>query len=448
MRIAVFGLGYVGSVSAACLANEGHTVVGVDPNVDKVEQINAGVSPVLEPMVPEYLATAVADGRIRATTSAAEAVAETDISLLCVGTPSRANGDIDLRYIEQVAAEIGTALADLDHTHTVVIRSTVMPGTADRVAAVLTETSGRVEGETVFVGNNPEFLREGQGVADFVNPPLILIGADDDHTATMIEALYEGIPAVGEDGSPAAERLVEPRRLAEMVKYANNSWHATKVTYANEIGAVSRAMGIDGTRVMEILCADTKLNISTAYLRPGFAFGGSCLPKDVRALNHAAKVRDVSVPLLGSLLLSNSIQVQRVVDQLVEWGPQRIGFFGLAFKAGTDDLRESPLVEVVERMVGKGNEVSIHDADVSAPDLIGGNAAFIEREIPHLSSVLRDDPAHVVAECDVLVISKVTPATLAALADRPAGTRVIDLVRLPVEVRSGIDAADYVGVAW
>ncbi len=439
MRIAVFGLGYVGSVSAACLANQGHTVVGVDPNTDKVAQINAGVSPVLEPMVPEYLAEAVADGRIRATTSAADAVAETDISLLCVGTPSRANGDIDLRYIEQVAAEIGTALAGLDHAHTVVIRSTVMPGTADRVAEILTETSGRVEGETVFVGNNPEFLREGQGVADFINPPLILIGADDEHTAGMIGALYDGIEA---------ERLVERRRLAEMVKYANNSWHATKVTYANEIGAVSRAMGIDGTRVMEILCADTKLNISKAYMRPGFAFGGSCLPKDVRALNHAAKVRDVSVPLLGSLLTSNSIQIQRILDQLVDWSPQRVGFFGLAFKAGTDDLRESPLVEVVERMVGKGFEISIHDADVSAPDLIGGNAAFIEREIPHLASVLRDAPADVVAECDVLVISKVTPATLEALAARPAGTKVIDLVRLPDDVRGAIDATDYLGVAW
>ena len=439
MRIAVFGLGYVGSVSAACLANEGHTVVGVDPNTDKVDQINAGVSPVLEPMVPEYLAAAVADGRIRATTSAAEAVAETDISLLCVGTPSRANGDIELRYIEQVAAEIGTALADLDHDHTVVIRSTVMPGTADRVAAILTETSGRVEGETVFVGNNPEFLREGQGVADFVNPPLILIGADDTHTAEMIEALYDGIQA---------ERLVEQRRLAEMVKYANNSWHATKVTYANEIGAVSRAMGIDGTRVMEILCADTKLNISPAYMRPGFAFGGSCLPKDVRALTHAAKVRDVSVPLLGSLLISNSIQVQRVIDQLVEWGPTTIGFFGLAFKAGTDDLRESPLVEVVERVLGKGFAVSIHDADVSAPDLIGGNAAFIEREIPHLSSVLREDPAAVVVESDVIVISKATPATLDALASLRPGTKVVDLVRLPAELRAAIPAGDYLGVAW
>ncbi len=439
MRIAVFGLGYVGSVSAACLANEGHTVVGVDPNTDKVDQINAGVSPVLEPMVPEYLAAAVADGRIRATTSAADAVAETDISLLCVGTPSRANGDIDLRYIEQVAAEIGTALAGLDHTHTVVIRSTVMPGTADRVAEILTETSGRVEGETVFVGNNPEFLREGQGVADFVNPPLILIGADDTHTAEMIEALYDGIQA---------ERLVEQRRLAEMVKYANNSWHATKVTYANEIGAVSRAMGIDGTRVMEILCADTKLNISPAYMRPGFAFGGSCLPKDVRALTHAAKIRDVSVPLLGSLLISNSIQVQRVIDQLVEWGPSTIGFFGLAFKAGTDDLRESPLVEVVERVLGKGFAVSIHDADVSAPDLIGGNAAFIEREIPHLSSVLRDEPAAVVAESDVIVISKITPAALDALATRRPGTKVIDLVRLPDAVRTAVPAEDYLGVAW
>lgn len=439
MRIAVFGLGYVGSVSAACLANAGHTVIGVDPNIDKVGMVNAGESPVLEPLVPEYLAEGVATGRVRATMDAAEAVAETELSLLCVGTPSRPNGEIDLRYIEMVAAEIGAALAGSDHAHTVIIRSTVMPGTAERVGEILEESSGRRLGDGIAVGVNPEFLREGQGVADFLAPPLILIGADDPETGRLAAELYDGIDA---------ELLIEPTRLAEMVKYANNSWHATKVTYANEIGTIARAMNIDGARVMEILCADTKLNISPAYMRPGFAFGGSCLPKDVRAITHAAKSRDVSVPLLSSLLNSNAIQIQRVVDQLVDWQPTMIGFFGLAFKAGTDDLRESPLVEVVERMVGKGFAIAIHDADVTPPNLIGGNLDFVEREIPHLADVLRADPVDVVHGADVLVVSKATPDVLAALATRAPGTKVVDLVRLPLDVRTAIDSADYLGVAW
>lgn len=439
MRIAVFGLGYVGSVSAACLANAGHTVIGVDPNVEKVDQINAGKSPVLEPQVPEFLAEAVANGRVRATTSAAMAIAETDLSLLCVGTPSRANGDIDLRYVETAVREIGAALALSSEPHTLVIRSTVKPGTVERMGAILEEASGRPLTDGLSIGVNPEFLREGQGVADFLAPPLILIGADDEQTAAKIASLYEGIEAAV---------YVEPTRLAEMVKYANNSWHATKVTFANEIGALSQAIGIDGSRVMEILCADTKLNISPAYMRPGFAFGGSCLPKDVRALNYTAKSRDVSTPLLSSLLTSNRIQVQRLVDQLGGWAPKSIGFFGLAFKSGTDDLRESPMVEVVERMIGKGFDVAIHDADVLVPKLIGQNRAFIEREVPHLSTLLRSDPAEVAAKASALVVSKSTPDVVEAFAKRSPGTKVVDLVRLPDSVRRRIAPEDYVGVAW
>lgn len=438
MRIAIFGLGYVGSVSAACLAGQGHSIVGVDTNADKVAMIADGVSPVQEPQVPELLQEAKVDGRVKATTVAAEAIAITDMSMLCVGTPSQPSGNIDLAYIESVAAQIGAALADLDHAHTVVIRSTVMPGTAERVGQILEETSGRTLGDGLAVAVNPEFLREGQGVADFFAPPLVLIGADDEATAAQIAELYAGIDA---------EVLVEPTRLAEMVKYANNSWHAVKVTFANEIGSVAGALGIDGTRVMEILCADKKLNISPAYLRPGFAFGGSCLPKDVRALGFAAKSQDVSVPLINSLLNSNAIQVQRVVDQLVSWTPASIGFFGLSFKKGTDDMRESPLVEVVERMIGKGFGVVIHDEDVYGAELVGKNRDFIEREIPHLSNMLREDAADVAA-ADVLVISKVTDAALAALKTRTPGTKVVDLVRIPDADRLAIDAEDYVGVAW
>ncbi|MFW2382780.1 MAG: nucleotide sugar dehydrogenase [Acidimicrobiales bacterium] len=437
MNIAIFGLGYVGTVTAACFSGLGHHVIGVDTSPEKVAKFNAGTSPVLEPGVPELLAAGLESGRLRATTDPAEAVHNSDISLVAVGTPSRANGDIDLTYIERVAADIGSALrtSHRDGQHVLVIRSTVLPGTADIAGNILAETSGRTLGDGCGVAVNPEFLREGQGVADFMEPPLIMVGADDETTAKLVMSLYDGIEA---------ERIVEPVRLAEMVKYANNSWHAAKVTYANEIGVVAQSLGIDGARVMEILCSDTKLNISAAYMRPGFAFGGSCLPKDVRALNHAAKAADVSVPLLSSLLVSNSIHVQRVIDCLIEWHPDRIGFTGLAFKAGTDDLRESPIVEVVERMLGKGFDCVIHDAEVNAPDLIGGNRAYIEAEIPHLNRLLLDELVELVADSDVLVVAKSSPELVELIRANPQKP-VLDLVRLPEDVRS---RDNYMGVAW
>lgn len=436
LRIAVFGLGYVGAVSAACFADLGHHVIGVDVNADKVERINAGRSPVLEPGVPERLEAAVAAGRIRATTDPVEAVRASDLSLLCVGTPSHNNGDIDLRYIEGVAAQIGDALADSDQgRHVIVIRSTVLPGTAARVATIVADRSGRTLGQGFSVAVNPEFLREGTGVADFNDPPLILVGADTDEIGEMVLRLYDGI---------GADRFVEPVRLTEMVKYANNSFHATKVTFANEIGAVSRSLGIDGTRVMELLCHDDKLNISPAYLRPGFAFGGSCLPKDVRALNFAAKSADVVVPLLSSLLTSNDVQVSRVIDETVAVTDRRVGVVGLAFKEGTDDLRESPVVEVLERLIGKGFDCRIFDPDVSAPDLIGGNRAFIEREIPHLTRWMSPSLDELIAHAETLIVSKRIDGLAAALARRPADQLLIDLVGLPAEARGG----RYLGVAW
>ncbi len=437
MNIAIFGLGYVGTVTAACFSGLGHNVIGVDTSPEKVAKFNAGTSPVLEPGVPELLAEGLAAGRLRATIDAAEAVQNTDISLVAVGTPSRANGDIDLTYIERVAADIGTALqtSEREGQHVLVIRSTVLPGTADIAGRILSETSGRTLGEGCGVAVNPEFLREGQGVADFMEPPLIMVGADDETTAKLVMSLYDGIEA---------ERIVEPVRLAEMVKYANNSWHATKVTYANEIGVIAQSLGIDGTRVMEILCADTKLNISKAYMRPGFAFGGSCLPKDVRAITHAAKASDVAVPLLSSLLVSNSIHTQRVIDRLLDWHPDRIGFTGLAFKAGTDDLRESPIVEVVERMLGKGFDCVIHDAEVNAPDLIGGNRAYIEAEIPHLNRLLMDELSELVDDSDVLVVAKSSDELVELIRANP-DKPVLDLVRLPEDIRV---RDNYVGVAW
>ena len=435
MNVAVFGLGYVGSVTAACLASLGHRVIGVDTNPTKVDLVNQGRSPVAEPGIGDMVASASADGLLTATLDAAEAVAGSDIALLCVGTPSRQNGDIDLMYLENVSKNIGVALsASGQRDYVVVIRSTVVPGTADRMAEVMAENGAAALNPSVAV--NPEFLREGQAVGDFMAPPLVLVGADDQAVADKVLALYEGIEA---------ERWVEPTRLTEMVKYANNSWHAAKVTFANEVGTVAKAMGVDGARVMELLCKDTKLNISPAYLRPGFAFGGSCLPKDVRALNFMAKDRDVATPMLSSLLISNEIQVQRVIDQLVAHPGKTIGVVGLAFKANTDDLRESPMVEVVERMIGKGFSCLVHDKDITQADLIGGNRDYIEREIPHLGEYLVDDIGEMISKADVLVVSKASDEVKAALANRPNGQLLIDLVGLAPGLR---EVGEYSGVAW
>ncbi len=458
--IAVFGLGYVGTVTAACFSGIGHRIVGVDVAEGKVRSFNEGTSPVLEDGVDELLADGLANGRLEATTAVERAVATTDVALICVGTPSRPNGDIDLSHVEAVASQIGSALARSDQAggsqrrpYTVVVRSTVMPGTAQRVAQLLEQASGRELGAGLGVAVNPEFLREGQGVADFMDPPLILIGADDDATAEVVLGLYEPLK-ISNEGEPI-ERKVVPCRVAELIKYANNSWHATKITFANEIGLLAQSLGVDGRDVMEIVCSDKKLNISAAYLRPGFAFGGSCLPKDVRALNFAAKERDVPTPLLSSLLASNSIQVQRLIDQLIEWDGRRIGFVGLAFKPGTDDLRESPMVEVVERMLGKGFDCQIFDPDLSAANLVGSNQAYIDQEIPHLSQHIVDGVDGLVRKADIVVVSKTTPDLHNTLASAREGDNettdlsgdqiVVDLIGLPVEIGQG---RQYFGVAW
>ncbi len=436
MNIAVFGLGYVGTVTAACLAGQGHTVVGVDVNGSKVDRFNRGESPVLEPGVPELLADGLRRGALRATVDTSDAVASTELALLCVGTPSRPNGDIDLTYVEAVAGEVGRALASAPaRPYVVVTRSTVLPGTAERVHGILAGSQPAPR-PGITVGSNPEFLREGQGVADFLDPELILVGADDEGTAATILGLYDRMEG---------ERRVVPTRVAELVKYVNNSWHATKVAFANEVGVVARSMGVDGRQVMEILCADHKLNISPSYLRPGFAFGGSCLPKDVRALTFAAKSHDVVVPLLGSLLVSNSVHIERLVDLLARQEQRTVGFVGLSFKAGTDDLRESPLVEVVERLSGKGFRCLVHDADVSTANLIGGNRAFIDAELPHLDAMLVPSLSELLTEAGVVVVSRAAEGLVDTLLRRPADQLVVDLVGLDPAVA---EAGAYRGVAW
>ncbi|MGE3285934.1 MAG: nucleotide sugar dehydrogenase [Pseudonocardia sp.] len=443
MKISVFGLGYVGCVSAACLADRGHEVVGVDVNPSKVQLIAEGKAPVVEERIGELTAEVVASGALRATTDVAEAVACTEISLVCVGTPSASNGSLSTAYLEKVADEIGSAIGDKvaarpGERHTVVFRSTMLPGTCeDLLIPILEKASGTTAGEGFGVAVNPEFLREGSSVRDFHAPPKTVVGQLDDASGTPVLALYEGLPG-------PVFRV--PLRVAEMTKYADNCYHAVKIGFANEIGAISAALGLDSHAVMEIFLSDTKLNVSRAYLKPGFAFGGSCLPKDLRGLVYAAHRADVSVPLLSHVLPSNEEHLKRAFELVAATDRRNVGIFGLSFKPGTDDLRESPLVELCERLVGKGYSVKIYDAHVALSQLVGANREYIERHLPHLQELLTDSVDEVLAHAEVLVVGTTEPAVLAAL--EAAGERpVIDLVRLPdAAARRG--RKGYVGLGW
>ncbi|HEX5706709.1 MAG TPA: nucleotide sugar dehydrogenase, partial [Pyrinomonadaceae bacterium] len=389
MKLSIFGLGYVGCVSAACFAKDGHEVVGVDVNPTKVEIINEGRSPIVEAGVGELIADGVAGGRLRATTDSAEAVAATDLSLVCVGTPSHANGSLDLTYVKRVCQEIGAALERKSARHIVVIRSTMLPGTIESVVTPTLEVySGKKAGRDFGVCINPEFLREGTSVKDFYAPPFTLVGADEEETAMLLKRLYAAVDA---------PTHVVDVKTAEMVKYACNCFHALKVSFANEIGNVCKGLGIDSHRVMEIFCHDTKLNLSPYYLKPGFAFGGSCLPKDLRAVSYKAKELDVDVPVLSSVLRSNRQQIERAVEMVLATRKRRVGVLGFSFKAGTDDLRESPMVALIETLLGKGLQMSVYDRDVSLARLFGANKEYIEREIPHISQLMRGSVDEVVA---------------------------------------------------
>lgn len=440
MRVAVFGLGYVGCVTAACLARRGHDVVGVDISDLKVEMIQAGSSPVLERGLNELVAEVVAEGRLRATKDAREAVLGTDVSLICVGTPSAPNGSLDTGALERVLDKIGEALPDVEGRHTVVVRSTTLPGTAEGlVRPRLEQASGRRAGADFGLATNPEFLREGSSLVDFENPPKTVIGQFDEASGEVVAALYEGISA------PLFR--VRPG-VAELVKYVDNAFHALKITFANEIGTVARAFGLDSHEVMEIFCSDTKLNISPAYLKPGFSFGGSCLPKDLRALLYSAKRADADLPLLASILPSNELHLRRVADAILATGRRRVGFFGLSFKPGTDDLRESPLVELAERLLGKGLDLRIYDAAVSMSKLVGANKEYIEERIPHLSSLLAESPAEVIDHAEVLVVGAAAPETVTELQGAELNGRVlVDLARLP-DAAERRDSDAYLGVGW
>ena len=421
MRVSIFGLGYVGCVSAACLAREGHDVIGVDVNPVKVDIINDGRSPIIEAKIDELIKGAVSEQTLRATTDAGKAVRGTEVSLVCVGTPSNHNGSLDLTFVKAACQQIGKALAIKRRHHTVVIRSTMLPGTvAEAVIPTLERSSGRRAGRDFNVAINPEFLREGTSINDFYHPPFTLIGADDENTARQVRMLYARIEA------PVITMGIKE---AEMVKYASNCFHALKITFANEIGNICNALGVDSQKVMEAFCSDTKLNISPSYLKPGFAFGGSCLPKDLRAITHRAKQLDVDVPVLNSILPSNRHQLEQAVDAVLQTGRKTVGVLGLSFKTGTDDLRESPMVTLIEILIGKGLSLSIYDPDVSMARLFGANKKYIEQEIPHISRLLCTDLTEVLEGSEVIVIGK-KDRRFNQLSQNDGRHTIIDLIGL------------------
>lgn len=437
MRISVFGLGYVGTVSAGCLANDGHEVVGVDPVQTKIDLINKGHSPIIETEIAEIIASTVKSGKLRATDDPCLAIAETELSFVCVGTPSLANGNLDLRYIRRICEQIGEALKKKATHHTVVIRSTVLPGTMRAIVLpVLEEFSGKKAGSDFGVCHNPEFLREGSAVRDFNAPPKTVIGQLDTASGDRLAELYRRLDA------PLIRTDLE---TAEMVKYVDNSWHALKIGFANEIGSLSKVLGIDAHEVMKIFCQDRKLNISTAYLLPGFAFGGSCLPKDLRALWYKAKTNDLELPILTSILPSNEMQVSRGLQLIMEQGHRRIGVLGFSFKAGTDDLRESPMVEVIERLLGKGYDLRIYDKNVNMASLVGANRDFILNHIPHISRLMVDSVDEVVDFGETIVIGNMDPDFRTVLDKLRDGQSIVDFVRITGR-RS--ETGKYDGICW
>jgi GDP-mannose 6-dehydrogenase len=439
MRVAVFGLGYVGTVTAAGLASRGHEVVGIDVDPVKVEAIRRGRSPVVEPGVDEAIADGVSSGRLRATTDARVAVEGADVSLVCVGTPSSSNGSTDLTYIARALGDLRAAMDSAappaSGFHSVVIRSTVPPGTgAEVVAPVFGE--GLPPGWAVGTGMCPEFLREGCGVQDFFDPPFVVVGTRDDRTRQSMGELFAFL------GQDIHEVTVE---AAEALKYACNAFHATKVSFANEMARVFRFHGVDTREVMQIFCEDQKLNISPTYLRPGFAFGGSCLPKDLRSLQHMARVSGVDVPLLAGTSLTNELVVRDAVERIIATEDRRVCLLGLSFKMDTDDLRESPNVELAERLIGKGFEVSIYDPIVNPDRLVGANRRHVEAKLPHLNRLLACSPQEALADADVAVVSSSDPALLAALVAAPPRL-VLDLHGRLGDVVEGLPG--YEGIGW
>src|ERR1700739_2806078 len=437
--VSVFGLGYVGTVTAACLAHKGHSVIGVDLSPGKVEAIEGGHSPIVEPRVGDFISESHLAGRLHATSNSEQAVLNSDISFLCVGTPSLRNGKLDLGHIEPVCREIGEVLKKKDSFHLVVLRSTVLPGTAEKIVVpTLEKASGKKLGKDFGVCVNPEFMREGTAVADFLEPSMTIIGASDAYHSGLLREIYKWAPG----------RIFETSfRSAEMTKYVCNAWHAVKVSFANEVGTLAKELGVDAESVVEIFTADTKLNISSSYLKPGFAFGGSCLPKDVRALNYRAKELDLDLPLFQAIMPSNDEHLERAVEMVLATGKKKVAMLGLSFKAATDDLRESPQVQLAKRLLGEGRDLKIWDDNVSLGHLIGSNRQYIDEVIPHLGSLLCQDLETALAQAEVVIIGTrgIDRSTLSQKI-RP-GQIVIDLVNLEKSRRVEHDGS-YEGICW
>ena len=422
MKLSIFGLGYVGTVSAGCLASEGHDVIGVDPLRTKVDLINNGRAPIIEADIGEIVASAAKTGRLRATEDSGQAIRDTELSFVCVGTPSQANGNLDLRYIRRICEQIGEALNTKTARHTVVIRSTILPGTMHKIVIpTLEEFSRKKAGIDFGVCSNPEFLREGSAVKDFRSPPKTVIGELEEASGDMLAQLYQKLEA------PLIRTDLE---TAEMIKYVDNSWHALKIGFANEIGNICKSLGLDAHEVMKIFCQDRKLNISSAYLSPGFAFGGSCLPKDLRALSYQAKTHDLHLPILSSILPSNEVQINRGLQLITGKGHIRVGVLGFSFKAGTDDLRESPLIEIIERLLGKGYDLRIYDKNVNIASLVGANRDFILNHIPHISKLMVGDIDAVLNHAQTIVIGNKDPDFKRVAERLQAGQSLVDFVRI------------------
>ncbi len=437
MRINVFGMGYVGCVSAACMANLGHVVIGVEVDAQKVDSVSSGISPFVEPGLDLEIQKALKSGRLVARRNDVGNVPAAEMSLVCVGTPSRENGSLGIEALERVSEQIGTLIARSEDYHVVNVRSTVLPGVIeDVVVPRLETTSGKRSGRGFGVCMNPEFLREGTAIRDFYDPPFTVVGELDAKSGDVVCGAYAGVKA------PLIRTSI---RTAEMVKYASNSFHALKISFANEIGNLCKRLGVNSYEVMDLFCRDTKLNISAAYLKPGFAFGGSCLPKDLRAILYKAKQMDLTLPLLSAILTSNRLQIDHAFELIHRTGKTRVGVLGISFKPGTDDLRESPMVELVERMIGKGYQVSIFDEEVRLTRLHGANKCYVETIIPHIATIMKEDPVDVVRNAEVIVLGR-RLGQERLIAEMRTGKVVVDLVR--AFDRDDVTDHQYEGLAW
>jgi len=435
MNISIFGLGYVGCVSLGCLAKNGHQVTGVDVSRTKVNQINAGKATIIEKDIDQIICAQREAGKIEATTNAKVAVLKTEISIICVGTPSSDKGHLNLEYIFNVAQHIALALKEKEEFHIIVIRSTIFPGTCDKVAGQIEKISGKVRNENFAVVDNPEFLREGTAVHDYFNPPLTLIGSDNKEAADKVAQLYKKLPA---------EIIITDLQVAEIMKYVNNSFHALKISFGNEIGNICSEMGIDSHKVMDIFCKDKQLNISPYYFKPGFAYGGSCLPKDLKGLQTLAHDIYVDVPVINSIDKTNDIQIQRAIKIIYQFGNKKLGFLGLSFKEGTDDLRNSPAVSIIESLIGKGCDICIFDRNINISLLTGTNKEYIDSKIPHLSSLMVESPKKVIDQAEVIIVNTKEKEFISLLQGSSDKT-IIDMVRLDESLLSN---PNYIGINW